>query len=317
VSLKITGDDGEEVAQGEVGEVRIAGPSVFEGYHGLPEQTEAAIGDGWMHTGDLGFLDDDGYVTLVGRRSDLIISGGLNVYPPEVEAVLRTLDGIDEVAVFGVPHPDLGEQVRVAVVGEVSDEALISHARATLAPFKCPRRVHRVDELPRNAMGKVQKKVLRERYAPPEVREATAADAELLVAGNLALAAQTEGLSLDPDTVQRGVAAVLEGSVDARYLVAERGGRPVGQLMLTTEWSDWRATTVWWVQSVYVLPEARRTGVYRALYDAVVQRARREGIAGVRLYVDRRNHTAMATYEALGMDGAHYALYEHLFESTP
>jgi len=317
VRLRITDEAGNDVPVGTVGEVRIAGPSLFEGYHGLPEQTEAAIGDGWMHTGDLGRLDDDGYVTLVGRRSDLIISGGLNVYPPEVEAVLRRYPGVEEVAVFGVPHADLGEQVRVAVVGEVDATALVRFGREELAAFKCPRGVHRIDALPRNAMGKVQKNVLRARYAPPTVRAATVDDLELLVAGNVAMAEETEGLALDAAIVRRGVGAVLRGEVGARYLVAERDGQVVGQMMLTTEWSDWRATEVWWIQSVHVVAESRRTGVFRALYDAAESLAREHGVPGLRLYVDQRNQRAIATYEALGMDGAHYALYEHFFEESP
>jgi len=314
VELRITDDDDTDVAPGEVGEVRIAGPSVFEGYHGLPEQTEAAIGDGWMHTGDLGFRDDQGYVHLVGRQSDMIISGGLNVYPPEVEAVLRAQPGVDEVAVFGLPHPDLGEQVSAALVGRADPEQLVAAAREVLAPFKCPRAVFRIESLPRNAMGKVQKARLRRRFAPVTVRPATLDDLETLVRGNVAMAEETEGLTLDPEVVRRGVSAPLQGDAPARYLVAERAGEVVGQMMLTEEWSDWRATMVWWIQSVYVVPGHRRQGVYRALYDEARSLARAEAIAGLRLYVDHRNERAAEVYRRLGMDDQHYAMFEAMFD---
>lgn len=316
VRLRITDDEGEDVSTGDVGEVRIAGPSVFAGYHGLPEQTAAAIGDGWMHTGDLGFRDDDGYVHLVGRMTDMIISGGLNVYPPEVEAVLRTVSHVEEVAVFGVPDPDLGERVTAAVVGDADPAALFDAARAVLAPFKCPKRIHRLDALPRNAMGKVQKARLRARYAPPVVRDATLDDLKHLVDGNVAMARETEDLALGVEVVTSGVGRVLRGEVAARYLVAERDGAVVGQLMLTEEWSDWRDATVWWIQSVWVPEPHRRTGVFRALYDAATARAKACGIAGLRLYVDKSNERAARVYERMGMDGQHYALFERMLEEA-
>jgi len=151
---------------GDVGEVEIRGPSVFEGYHRQPRATADAIVDGWMRTGDLGRTDTEGYYHLVGRQSELVITGGLNVYPAEVEAALGDHPQVSEVAVFGVPDDDLGEQVRAAVVasGLLRAEALAAWARERLAPFKQPRQVHFVDALPRNSMGKVLKPALRERF---------------------------------------------------------------------------------------------------------------------------------------------------------
>ncbi len=151
------------------------------------------------------------------------------------------------------------------------------------------------------------------------VRAATAADLERLVAGNLALARESEGLALDPAVVREGVRAVLaelsrREDPPAFYRIAELDGRVAGQLMITTEWSDWRAGFAWWFQSVYVWPEYRRRGVFRALYAAVEAEARAAGAVGLRLYVDRRNARARAAYAALGMDGEHYRLYEAMFD---
>jgi len=315
VELRITEDDGTNVAPGSVGEVRIKGPSLFTGYHGRPEATEAAIGDGWMHTGDLGWQDDDGYVHLVGRRTDMILRGGLNVYPPEVETVLLTVDGVREAAVFGLADPDLGERVAVAWAG-TADASLLREAVEVLAPFKRPVVWVPVAALPRNTMGKVQKASLRRRYGSPHVRAANPSDVDFLVQGNLALAAETEALTLDPETVRRGVERGLDGR--ARYLVAELAHETVGQLMITTEWSDWRDCDVWWIQSVYVCPIARRRGVYRALWSAALREAKAQGAGGLRLYVDHRNDPAKATYRSLDMDDGHYALFETLFaESSP
>ncbi|MBV9840205.1 MAG: malonyl-CoA synthase [Sphingomonadaceae bacterium] len=157
-------------AQGEVGMIEVKGPNVFKGYWRKPEKTaEEFRADGYFVTGDLGRIDDRGYVHIVGRAKDLVISGGLNVYPAEVEDALDALPGVAESAVIGVPHADLGEAV-VAVVrregGSAIDEAAIGAAlRDRLARFKQPKAVRFVDEMPRNAMGKIQKKALRERFA--------------------------------------------------------------------------------------------------------------------------------------------------------
>jgi malonyl-CoA/methylmalonyl-CoA synthetase len=151
---------------GELGVIQIRGPSVFSGYWRMPEKTaEEFTADGWFITGDVGRQDPDGRVWISGRAKDLIISGGYNVYPKEVELVLDDVPGVIESAVVGVPHPDFGEAVVAVVMGEAGEETLIAEARARLAHYKIPKRVVRVDELPRNAMGKVQKNVLRERLA--------------------------------------------------------------------------------------------------------------------------------------------------------
>ena len=148
--------------------LEIQGDSVFSGYWRNDEKTRAAFtADGYFVTGDVVTMDADGVVSIVGRHSDLIISGGLNVYPKEIETEIDVLPGVAESAVVGVPHPDFGEAVIAVVAGRRSlEEAdLIGWLRARLAAFKVPKRVFWVDELPRNAMGKVQKKALREAYA--------------------------------------------------------------------------------------------------------------------------------------------------------
>ena len=147
--------------------------------------------------------------------------------------------------------------------------------------------------------------------SPVVVREASAADHAVLCAYNQAMAEETEGRRLDEEKLSRGVRAVLADPGKGRYLVAERDGRVVGQLMVTFEWSDWRDGLFWWIQSVYVAPDARRGGVYRALHERVVELARASGEAcGVRLYVEVENRTARATYERLGMKPCRYGMYE-------
>ncbi|MCH2098931.1 MAG: AMP-binding protein, partial [Pseudomonadales bacterium] len=142
--------------------------NVFKGYWRKPEKTREDFHDGWFVTGDLASRDAEGRVSIVGRGKDLIISGGLNVYPKEVEQVLDTLPGVSESAVFGVAHPDFGEGVVAAVVGDGStgfdEAALRARLREMLAAFKVPQRIVELEALPRNAMGKVQKNLLRDRY---------------------------------------------------------------------------------------------------------------------------------------------------------
>ncbi len=168
VSLRIAGEDGTALPDGEVGIVEVSGPNVFAGYWQMPEKTASEFRpDGYFITGDMGLIDPDGYVQLVGREKDLIITGGLNVYPAEVEALLDERGDVAEAAVIGVPHPDFGEAV-VAVVrpsGPLDGDAVREALRHDLAGFKVPRQVIAVDDLPRNTMGKIQKKLLRERYA--------------------------------------------------------------------------------------------------------------------------------------------------------
>jgi len=150
--------------------VQVRGANVFPGYWRMPERNhEEFTDDGFFRTGDMGSLSKDGYLTIAGRSKDLIITGGYNVYPKEIELALDELPGVRESAVIGVPHPDFGEAVAavvVAVPGEAPTEAqVVAAMKAKLANFKVPKRVYFVDDLPRNAMGKVQKNVLRERYA--------------------------------------------------------------------------------------------------------------------------------------------------------
>ncbi len=166
IELRVADDDGREVAHDETGTVEVRGPNVFLGYWGLPDRTQAAFrDDGWFVTGDVGRMDPDGRVTLAGRASDVIITGGLNVYPKEVELVLDQVDGVDESAVIGLPDPDFGEAVVAVLVTDahtVDEHALRVACDTRLARFKHPKRYVVVDELPRNAMGKVQKATLRD-----------------------------------------------------------------------------------------------------------------------------------------------------------
>jgi malonyl-CoA/methylmalonyl-CoA synthetase len=158
------------VSEGETGVVEVKGPNVFKGYWRMPEKTaEEFREDGWFITGDLGQIAEDGYLAIVGRAKDLIISGGFNVYPKEVEAEIDALPGVVESAVIGLPHPDFGEGVAAIVVpapGAPLDEAaILSAVTPRLARYKQPKRVFFVEELPRNTMGKVQKAALRKDYA--------------------------------------------------------------------------------------------------------------------------------------------------------
>jgi malonyl-CoA/methylmalonyl-CoA synthetase len=153
------------IAGGGTGVIEIRGPNVFEGYWRMPEKTaEEFTADGFFRTGDVGRQDPDGRVWISGRAKDLIISGGFNVYPKEVELVLDDLPGVGESAVIGVPHPDYGEAVVAAITGAAEEAHVIGAARERLAGFKVPKRVVSVGELPRNAMGKVQKAALREQF---------------------------------------------------------------------------------------------------------------------------------------------------------
>lgn len=171
VEIRITQPEtGGVLGTDETGMIEIRGPNVFSGYWRMPEKTEAEFrSDGFFISGDLGRIDSSGYLNIVGRAKDLIITGGYNVYPKEVEIEIDAVDGILESAVVGVPHPDLGEAVLAVAVAQkgavVSERDLIDALKARLAGYKVPKRVLIVEELPRNAMGKVQKAVLRERHA--------------------------------------------------------------------------------------------------------------------------------------------------------
>lgn len=169
VSLRVQDDAGQEVAAGEVGGIQVKGPNVFAGYWQMPEKTaEEFTADGYFKTGDVGRVDPDGYVTIVGRSKDLIISGGYNVYPAEIEGYINTLEGVAESAVVGVPDADFGE-VGVAVViakpgARLEPANILAVLKTMLANFKIPKRCYVVPELPRNTMGKVQKNLLRAQY---------------------------------------------------------------------------------------------------------------------------------------------------------
>lgn len=173
VAVRVVDDEGNVLAPGEIGHVQVKGPNVFAGYWRMPEKTcEEFTEDGWFRTGDVGLFGGDGvpenYLSIVGRSKDLIISGGYNVYPKEIEEVIDALPGVNESAVIGVPDPDFGEAVVAVVVpraGHVLDaDDMIATLKGSLANFKVPKRIHFVQELVRNTMGKVQKNALREQY---------------------------------------------------------------------------------------------------------------------------------------------------------
>jgi fatty-acyl-CoA synthase len=167
VDARLVDETGADVGVGEVGELVLRGPTVFAGYWNRPEATAEVLRDGWFHSGDLGVSDAEGFVTLVDRKKDMIITGGENVYPVEVEQVLHRHPAIADVAVVGVGDEQWGETVLAVVVaqGSLDPEEVIAFARERVAHFKAPRRVEVVDELPRNATGKLLKRVLRERFA--------------------------------------------------------------------------------------------------------------------------------------------------------
>ncbi len=170
VGVRVHNDHSTPCAVDEIGNIEVRGPNVFSGYWRMPEKTkEEFTSDGWFKTGDVGKRDADGYFTIVGRSKDLIISGGYNVYPAEIEGYINDMPGVAESAVIGVPHPDFGEAVVAIVVAKhnvsVSTDEIIATLKSNIANFKVPKRVFVVNELPRNAMSKVQKNVLRDEHA--------------------------------------------------------------------------------------------------------------------------------------------------------
>jgi malonyl-CoA/methylmalonyl-CoA synthetase len=169
IEARIAGENGEILKAGEIGVLEIKGPNVFKGYRNMPDKTaEEFRPDGFFITGDVATMDDEGRIAIVGRGKDLIISGGLNIYPKEIESEIDDLEGVTESAVIGVPHPDFGESVVAVVVAKPgatpTQNDIINPLDGRLARFKLPKRVFFVDELPRNTMGKVQKNVLREHH---------------------------------------------------------------------------------------------------------------------------------------------------------
>jgi long-chain acyl-CoA synthetase len=172
VEMRVVDEEGNEVPQGETGEIAIRGHNVMKGYWRRPEATAAAIRDGWFRTGDIGRVDEDGYFSVVDRKKDLIIRGGYNVYPREIEEVMHEHPAVAEVAVIGLPHPDLGEEVGAAVALKPGASAtageLRDHVKRQVAAYKYPRKVWIVDELPKNATGKILK---REIVPPADLEE--------------------------------------------------------------------------------------------------------------------------------------------------
>ncbi len=169
VSLRVQSDEGNTLPAGEIGDIQVKGPNVFKGYWRMPEKTkEEFTADGYFKTGDVGKIDERGYIVIVGRSKDLIISGGYNVYPAEIEGYINDMPGVAESALVGVPHPDFGE-VGIAVVtakagASVDAAQVVAALKSKLANFKIPKHCYVVAELPRNSMGKVQKNVLREQH---------------------------------------------------------------------------------------------------------------------------------------------------------
>ncbi len=169
IEVRITDDDGKQLPTDEIGNLQVKGPNVFIGYWKMPDKTaEDFTEDGFFNTGDKGRIDEDGYVSIVGRAKDMVITGGLNVYPKEIELFIDDIAGVSESAVIGVPHADFGEGVVAVVVpetaGDITEHDIVDACKAELANFKVPKRVVFVDELPRNTMAKVQKNVLRDTY---------------------------------------------------------------------------------------------------------------------------------------------------------
>lgn len=169
VKLRIVGDEGTPLPAGEIGQIEVKGPNVFKGYWRMPQKTaEEFTADGYFKTGDLGYVDESTYLCIVGRSKDMIISGGYNVYPKEIEALLDELEGVRESAVFGLPHADFGEAVTAVVIPKpnerIDENQLIAALKTKVANFKVPKKIFVLDELPRNAMGKVQKNLLRTQF---------------------------------------------------------------------------------------------------------------------------------------------------------
>ena len=170
VEVRIVDQQGAEVAIDEVGDIQVRGDNVFKGYWRLPEKTaEDLAADGFFNTGDKGTVSEDGYVSIVGRAKDMVITGGLNVYPKEIELLIDKLDGIKESAIIGLPHPDFGEAVVAVVIydgdsQQPDEDSIINGLKAQISGFKVPKRVLSLQELPRNTMGKVQKNVLRDQF---------------------------------------------------------------------------------------------------------------------------------------------------------
>ena len=170
VQVRVVDEENNALPQGEIGNLQVKGPNVFKGYWEMPEKTKEDFSkDGFFNTGDKGLIDEDGYISIVGRSKDMIISGGLNVYPKEIESLIDKIEGVLESAVIGLSDEDLGERVVAIIVseekGKLDEKKVISEIKDQLAGFKAPKEIKFIDQLPRNAMGKVQKNVLRETFS--------------------------------------------------------------------------------------------------------------------------------------------------------
>jgi O-succinylbenzoic acid--CoA ligase len=166
--IRVVDNDGNDVLTGEYGEIIVKGPTVMQEYYGNPEVTAKTLRDGWLHTGDIGYLDDEGDLFIVQRRSDLIVSGGENVYPAEVEAVLRQYPAVKEVAVVGVDDAEWGQKVAAAILlheGQtITEQEVEKFARKHLAGYKIPRIIKFVDALPQTASGKIERLAVRDLF---------------------------------------------------------------------------------------------------------------------------------------------------------
>ena len=168
MEFKVVDERGDAVPVGEVGEIITRGPTLFDGYYGNPEATQEAWRAGYFHTGDLGRMDEEGFLYIVDRLKDMILSGGVNIYPKDIEDVIYRLSAVKDVAVIGIPNEKWGEAVHAIVVlrekATLTEDEVLSTCRDALAAFQVPKRVEFRDELPRNPSGKLLKRVLREAY---------------------------------------------------------------------------------------------------------------------------------------------------------
>lgn len=261
-------DSGRPLPEGEIGEIVVRGPNVMLGYWNRPAETAEAIRDGWFHTGDLGRVDADGFFFIEDRLKDMVIVGGSNVYPAEVENVLIQHAAIREAAVFGVPDPLLGERVCAAVVttpgATVTETEIAAFCRARIAAFKAPARVEIVSELPKNRTGKVLKRVLRERHAPATASGAERADQPP------APVAVRRGMSDGPDEAaiaawiarwladrlgEEGVSLSDRGSIDRERPIVDYGATSIVAVELTGALAVWlnrpvSSTLAWQYPSV-------------------------------------------------------------------
>ena len=164
---RIFSENDEDLPPGEIGEIVIRGPNVMKGYLNRTQETESTLKNGWLHSGDLGYMDRDGYFFIVDRKKDMVIRGGENVYPKEVENLISGMPGVSEVAVVGKPDNTYGEEVVAFVVRknpQLTSSEVIEFCRANIAWYKCPKEIFFLDELPKNSVGKIQKNDLRQRF---------------------------------------------------------------------------------------------------------------------------------------------------------